>query len=282
VVDVLPIITAGTTPRIAWDSVLTDAEITSSDSTESDGGPENVVDWLPWTFWRPIGSGPFVIEADLDGAQTITAWAMSGHDAVGLVGMDTWDGAAWVVHSEVVKADDGLAVYLTGDPVSTTKLRFRFAALSHLAILWAGQDMVLPEGVGPGWTDPLLALRADVSPEISRGGIWLGTAVEKWDANLSIDLKNVAQEWALDYWLPFLRRCSTQPFFLHWNTTDWPSSACLCTAAQFGSTAFSANGFVDLSVSFMADPGFDRRDVPVSDEPALLLEDAEGALLLEE
>lgn len=281
-VDVLPIGDGSTTPRIAWDSVLAIADLSSASAVEADGVPEQCTDWLPWTFWRPIGSGPHSIEATLDGMQIITGWAVAGHDATGLVGMDTWDGAAWVLHSEAVSPGHGSVIYLTGAAVATTRLRFRFAGISFLAILWAGQDLVLPDGIGPGWTDPLLALRATVNPEISRGGIWLGTAVEQWSASLSLEVRHVEAAWARDHWLPFLRRCSTQPFLLHWNHVDWPSSACFCTAAEFGSAAFSGNGLVDLSVSFMADPGSDRRIAPIADEPALLLEDAEGALLLEE
>ncbi len=281
-VDILPISDGSTTPRIAWDSVLRDSSLTSDDSVEADGIPEHAIDWTPWTFWRPIGGGAHAIVADLGGVKTVTGWAIAGHDATGIVGMDTWDGSGWVLHSEIVSPANGQVIYLTGEAVATTKLRFRFGGISFLAVLWAGEDMVLPEGIGAGWTDPLMALRATVSPEISRGGIWLGTMVEKWDAQLSLDLKNVEATWARDNWIPFLRRCSTQPFFLHWNTVDWPTSACFCTAAQFGSTAFSQNGFVDLNVSFMADPGFDRRDTPIDGEPALLLEDGGGALLLEE
>ncbi len=282
VVDILPLDNGSITPRIAWNSVLTAATLSSDDSVEADGIPEQAVDWLPWTFWRPIGAGPHSIVAQLDDSYTINGWAIAGHDATGTVSMDTWNGSTWELHSEVVSAGDGSVIYLIGDAIATTKLRFRFAEISFLAVMWAGRDMVLPEGIAGGWTDPLLALRADVKPEVSRGGIWLGAAVEKWDAQLSLDVKNVEAEWARDEWLPFLRRCSVQPFFLHWHNVDWPTSACLCTAAQFGSTAFSQKGFVDLSLSFMADPGMDRRITPIDDEPALLLEDAEGALLLED
>ncbi len=280
-VDVLMISDGSTLPRIAWDSILDDATISSANATESDGAVGNVADWTPWTFWRPNDVGPYIIEADLSGAQTVRAWAFCGHDVTGLVGMDTWDGAAWVAHSEAILVAGGLVSYLIGLPVSTTKLRFRFASLTFVSMIWAGVDMILPEGIGSGWTDPNLALRAEVTPEATRDGIWLGNAVLKWDAQLDLSIRNVEDSWARDYWLPFLRTCSTRPFFLHWNTVEWPTSACLCTSAKFGTTAFSQKGFIDVAVSFMADPGFDRRQTPDSDSPALLLEDASGPLLLE-
>jgi hypothetical protein len=284
--DVLTITDTSTYPRIAWDSALDGATLTGADSlasaaTESDGLVDHVADWTPWTFWRPVGTGPFSITAVLDGSHTVTGFALAGHDASGTVAMDTWDGAAWVELAAVSAAGDGSCIYLTGDAIATTKLRFRFATITYLAVLWAGEDMVLPEGVGPGWTDPLLALRAVTKPEQSRDGVWLGTTVEQWNARLSLDVKNVQDTWARDYWIPFLRACSSRPFFLHWNNVDWPSSACLCTKADFGGTAFTGRGFVDISVAFDADPGLDRRMTTDDDLPALLTEDASGALLLE-
>jgi hypothetical protein len=286
--DVLTIGDDSTLPRIAWESALTGATIagengSASAAVEDDGSVDHVADWIPWTFWRPVTAvGTYTITAVLDDTYTINGFAMAGHDATGNVAMDTWDGAAWVEFAAVSAAGDGSCIYLTGDPVATTQLRFRFAAITYLAVLWAGEDVELPEGVGPGWTDPLLALRAVTKPESTRDGVWLGAVVEQWNARLSLDLKNVQDTWARDYWIPFLRTCSTQPFFLHWNNVDWPSSACLCTKAEFGGAAFSGKGFVNLQVAFDADTGLDRRLTVSADIEPLLTEATEdGSLLLE-
>ncbi len=279
--DVLPILAGSTLPRIAWDSVLDAATLASDNTTESDGVVAQCADWLPWTFWRPTGVGPYIIVATLAEELTVNSWAFAGHDADGEILMETWDGAAWVEHSSAIADASGATVYLNGDPISTTKLRFTFEDISFLAILWAGEDLELPEGVGPGWTDPLLALRAQLNPEVSREGVWLGAAIEQWSATLKLEIKNVEATWARDEWVPFLRTCSARPFFLHWNNVDWPSSACLCTKAMFGTSAFSQNGFVDLAVSFDADPGVTRRMDPTDDSSELLLETDDGSLLLE-
>lgn len=279
--DVLTLGNGSITPRIAWDSVLDDATITSGSSVSTDGEVDQVADWILYTFWLPTGGGTHYITCDLVGTPTVNSWAMAGHGASGLIGMDTWNGTTWVLHSEVVHAGDGSAVYLVGSAVATTKLRFRFATITHLSTLWAGTDMQLPEGVGNGWSDPVLAQRAETSPEVSRDGVYLGTSVERWMAKLSLDIKHVEATWCRDYWLPFLRTCSTQPFFLHWNNVEWPTSACLCTGNKFGGTQFSNNGFVDLNVTFDADPGTDQRLTPDDETPALLIEGRTGPLLLE-
>lgn len=282
--ETLPLTDDSVLPRIAWSSVLTAGTFTATPATvDTDGAAEQVTDWRPWTFWRPTGVGARSLEVNLGGTKTVNAWAIYGHDAAGTIGMDTWnaDTLAWVIHSETVAAGDCAVVYLIGDPVATTKLRFRFPTLTHLAVLWAGTDVEIPEGFMPGWTDPLFALRADVEPEISRDGVWLGAAVKQWTAKLGIDVKNLEAAWVRDYWLPFLRTCCVQPFFLHWNTEDHPDGAAFCYNATFGGTAYASRGFVDVSVSCSADTGLDRRVVPVDDAPALLLESPDGPLLLE-
>ena len=253
---------SGTTPRIAWDSLLASATLTTA-ATNAAGGPlTNVRDWRSWSFWRPTGGGPYTFTADFGSSKSVNSFAMAGHDASGTVTMETWNGSSWVAHSSAVAAGDGLVLYVVGSTVSTSKVRFTFPTLTYLSIAWVGLDVVLPEGVGPGWTDPPLALRAQKSQEISRGGQWLGTTVELWNARLSLNINSVELDWARTYWIPFLRRCETQPFFLHWNTVDAPNSACLCTAADFGDAAFASQGFVNLSVTFDANTGYDRRISP--------------------
>lgn len=252
-----------TKPRIAYDSVLAAATLTASPATtEDDGAVTNCRDWLPWSFWRPTGSAPWTLEADLGGTFTVNAAAFAGHDLDDTVGVDRWNGAAWVEVATTEAIGDGSVIYLTWTAVATTKLRFRFDSLSFLAILWAGQDFTLPEGLAPGWSDPVLAQRAKTTHEASRYQVWLGTVVETWDARLTLSIKDVEPSWVRATWLPFLRACSVRPFFLHWYEDAYPNSACLCTQAEFGGTDFSGIGFCSASVSFNVDTGYDRRNAP--------------------
>lgn len=251
------------TPRIAHQSQIPTATLTASPATtEADGPTANLKDWLPWTFWRPTGTGPFVLTAVFTASASITTAALAGHDASGSVTVETWNGSAWVAWLSATAAGDGRVLYLTGEARTTDRVRVTVNTLTHLAVLFVGADLILPTGVAPGWTDPDLAQRATLRTERSRGGVWLGAAVDLWQAKLDLSIKNVDQYWVRDTWRPFLRQCSTQPFLLSWFEAEWPTSGCLCTEADFGSTAFSARGFCDVSVSFDADTGLDRRATP--------------------
>jgi hypothetical protein len=248
-------------PRILYQNLLVGATLTASpSSTEADGPVATCREWKPWTFWRPTGSAPWTLEVDFGSAKDTNAAALYGHDCDDTVAVDRWDGAAWVEVATTEADGAGDCIWLSWDEVSTSKLRFRFDDLSHLAILCAGLAIELPEGIPGGWSDPDLAQRAQLEHQVSRGGVWLGNVVERWEAQLSLALKNVAQEWVRDTWRPFLRTCSAQPFFLHWDADEWPNSACLCTSAEFGDTAFSQRQLIDLSVSFQAETG--RRAYP--------------------
>lgn len=250
-------------PRIAWDNLMSSATLTANPATTvSGGGTVNLKDWTPWTFWRPTGAAPWTLEADFGATKTVTCFAVAGHDCLDTVAMDTWNGAAWVEFATTEAVAGGAVIYLTGDAVSTTKVRFRFDSLTFASVIFVGQDMILPEGIAGGWTDPLLAQRAKTTPEISRGGVFLGTAVELWDAELSLDIKAVEASWVRDTWMPFLRACSARPFLLSWNKDEWGGSACLCSNAKFGTTGFSQRGLCDVSVQFDADTGYDRRLTP--------------------
>jgi hypothetical protein len=248
-------------PRIAWQSVIDAATLTATPSTTgTDGAVTNCQDWKPWSFWRPTGSAPWVLEADLGGTFAVNCAAFYGHDLDDTVGVDYWTGAAWVEVATTEADGGGDAIYLTWSSVSTTKLRFRFDQLTYLAILYAGTDLQLPEGLAPGWSDPTMAQRAQTTQQVSRGGVWLGNTVEYWAAQLTLSLKSVEPDWLRDYWIPFLRECTTRPFFLHWNSTDWPDSACLCSNCEFGDTPFGQFKFTDVQVTFQAETG--RRTYP--------------------
>lgn len=220
----------------------------------------NVRDGKPWSFWRPLPAGPAEIVADLAAPSRTTYAALAGHDASGTIAVDAWTGSNWIQVATATSSGDGAVRYLTWPPIVTTRLRFCFAAISYLSLLYAGEDLILPEGLAPGWTDPDLAQRPKLNAEISRGGVWLGARVEYWDATLSLSLKRLDPAWVRAYWRPFQRTCATRPFFLHWHETDWPDSACLCTNADFGESSFSAVGSIDVSVSFTAETG--RRSQP--------------------
>lgn len=250
-------------PRIGYSDVIGGATLTTTPALYIDtSSPANVQDWRSWSFWRPSGGTTRTIEADLGGSKTVSAAAIYGHDASGSVTVDRWDGAAWVPVASATAAGDGAVLWLSWASIATTKLRFTFASLSYLAILWAGPELILPTGIPGGWSDPVLAQRPMLFPETSRKGVHLGTAIEMWDAKLTLGLKNLEAEWVRDYWMPFVRTCAARPFFLHWNKDEWSGSACLCTSPEFGSSEFTQRGLIDVSVAFVADTGYDQRAAP--------------------
>ena len=180
-----------TLPRIAFAAIPSTAIITSLSSTEIDGVLHNAFSWKPWNFWRPIGAGPHEIEINFITERDVNSWALAGHDASGLIGCDYWDGANWILFNEytIVEAD-GRVRYHHRTSVQTSRLRFRFEAITFVSILWAGVDLELPEGLTAGWEDPDIGLRAKLTHETSRDGVWLGTSVEQWIQQRSISLKH--------------------------------------------------------------------------------------------
>jgi hypothetical protein len=249
VADAITLLPGTTLPHIAYDSVLEDATLSSAATTATDGAADNVLGWQEYTFWKPTGGGTYTIEADLGGSYEVSCWAMHGHDALGTVAMDTWNGSAWVEHSTELADGSGDTLYLRGDTLTTTKLRFRIASLSYLAILFAGPELTPAMNVKPGgWSDPRVGALAVTEPETSRDGVWLGTTIRRWQCRQSVTLEDMAQSWVADYWRPFMTTCSAQPYFLHWHTADWPDGAAFCFDNQFSKPDFSRNAMMTVAV----------------------------------
>jgi hypothetical protein len=250
-------------PKIGYVSVLDAATLTATPATYAGTGtPDSVKDWRAWTFWRPTTGTTRTLDADLGSSKTVSAVAIYGHDAVGAVTVSRWTGSAWAQVATTTAVAGGAVLWISFDAVATTKLRIEFAALSYLAIVWAGEPLTLPIGVSSGWSDPTLAQRPQLFPEMSRRGVHLGTAVEMWEAKLTLAISNLEAEWVRDYWMPLIRTCAARPFFMNWNDTEWSSSACLCSNADFGNAEFSQRGLINVSVSFTADTGYDQRATP--------------------
>ena len=240
----------GTTlPHIAYDSVLESATLTSTATTAANGGVDNVKSWQEYTFWRPTGGGTYTIEADLGGSYEVSCFALQRHDAVGTVAMDTWDGSAWQSFGSVLADGSGDVLFIRGTTLTTTKLRFRFASISYLAVLFAGPELTPPMNAKAGeWADPRVGALAVNEPELSRDGIWLGTRTRRWQCRQQLQLDDLEQSWVVDNWRPFMNACSSQPYFLHWHTADWPDSAAFCTDNQFSRPSFSRNGMITVAV----------------------------------
>ena len=134
-----------------------------------------------------------------------------------------------------------------------TKCRVILADLSYLSVLFVGLDFEAPEGVGPGWSDPVMGQMIETTQEISRDGMWLGAAAQRKNARLSLSLKNVAEAWADSTWRVFMRYCQLQPFFLNWQDGTYDET--FCYNAKFDMPKFSRNGFIDVSVEFDAEAG---------------------------
>lgn len=253
-----PTATTGTFPRIAHEDSLATATLTAS--SEAPGFEvENVADWMPHSRWKPDSGTAWTIEAEWTSSRTITAWACYGHnlgDESGSIHLEYWNGSSWVDFDAGQSPGGTEVIYVVGAAaVTTTKVRWSISAASaavEIGVLWAGQDLVLPIGLAPGWAPPHLAQMQTTRETISREGQFLGTSVDFTQAELSFTLTEAEESWVRSYWWPFKLACQTRPFFLHWNTATDPTYPAFCFGARFDSLAYSAHGYHRCGLSCKA------------------------------
>jgi len=243
-------------PRIAYTNLVTSATVTSSATTETDGPVSNLKSWQRHTFFKPTISGPVSVIVDFGSAKTVNCLGLAGTDVTGTVELERWNGSAYVDYLSKATTGNGAPVYaFNASSQSMTKCKVILPDVSYLSVLFVGLDVEIPEGVGPGWSDPVIGQIIETTQEISRDGLWLGAAALRKNARLTLALKNLSATWVDSTWRLFMRLCQTQPFFLNWQSDNYASSAAFCYNCRFNAPTFSRNEFMDASVDFDAEAG---------------------------
>jgi hypothetical protein len=243
-------------PRIAYLNLVPNATVTSSATTETDGPVSNLKSWQRHTFFKPTISGPVTVNIDFGGSNSVNCFCLAGTDVTGTVELERWNGSAYVDYLTATTNGDGSPVYaFSSTPQNMTKCRVILADLSYLSVLFVGLDFEAPEGVGPGWSDPVIGQMIETTQEISRDGMWLGAAAQRKNARLSLSLKNLAEAWVDGTWRTFMRYCQLQPFFLNWQSDNYSSSDAFCYNAKFDQPKFIRVGFMDTMVEFDCEAG---------------------------
>lgn len=243
-------------PRIAYLSLVPNATVTSTATTQDDGPVTNLKSWQRHTFFKPTGGGPYQVVVDFGGSNLVNCFALAGTDASGTVTLERWNGSAYVAFLTGTAPADGSPMYVfASSSQAMTKCRLTLPTCTYLSVLFVGLDFEIPQGIGPGWSDPVIGQMYETTQEISREGAWLGAAVLRKNAKLALNIKNLSATWTDSTWKLFMRQCQTQPFFLNWQSDNYAASEAFCYNAKFNAPTFSRNEMMDVSVDFDAEAG---------------------------
>lgn len=242
-------------PLVLYDNRFADGALSDFGATApGDYALANLVDWRPYTWWRPSGL-PARIVVDCGVARPADFVAVYGH-TLGSSGNTLYqqgaDDAAFstnLITPAYITPTDDRPFVLTFPAASRRywSILISGGTPSPLAIVAAGQRLTLPRRLRAGF-DPI-GRTPQGKFNRSMKGHPLGsvTDYEEWAEQLRV--RNVQWDWLRNTWQPaWDAHLKNRPWLFAWDPTDHPSELYLVDSSR-GYQAPIGNGpFADLEL----------------------------------
>ena len=236
-----------------YDNRLADATVAAS-TTASGFAAANVVDWRPYTWWKPTAL-PATLTVDCASAKAADYALVYGHTlfssgcTVEVRGSTDNFGASNNLVATLTPTSDAPFLISFGT-VSYRYWRLRItgaATMPALAIAAIGARLELPTGMAQGF-DPV-GRKIEGRSNRSENGQPLGRVIDFEMWKQSIRLPRVTWAWVRSTWLPAWRaHLRSNPFVFCWDTTAYPDDLKLVTAGDDFKTPHYGPATCDLQV----------------------------------
>lgn len=240
------------TPRIYYDNALAGGALIAS-TTATGTDPDNVLDWRPFTWWRPTAL-PATLTVDCGSARACDYALVYGHDlwTAGCTleirgSTDNFVGSNVLVSS--ITPTSNASILLQFGSVSYRYWRVRItgaATMPNLAIAAIGAALVLPGYLDPSF-DPTGRKVVGVTNRNANGQP-LGKIIEYTEQQRTVTLRHVSWQWIRATFLPAWRaHLRSTPFVFAWNTALDPTNLPLVVAGDDLDTPHRPGGLADVS-----------------------------------
>lgn len=244
-------------PRIGWQTVLTEANV-SADEEASGFLVTRLVNPATHLRWKGTTPGDQNVTIALSGgAQTANYFGIAGHNlgtagaTVTLQGSD--NGSDWSdLHDAILLADDFVFMFEFED-ASHSFFRLHLEGMSaapEIAVLYIGQVLRLQRRIYVGHKPLVLNISSRVSSGYSEDGRFLGRILRSQKLESSVSLNNLTPTWVRSAFLPFQRFGVDEPFFFAWRPGDYPNEVGYCWLVGDPSTVNERpNGMMQLEMN---------------------------------
>lgn len=250
-------------PIICWRNTVTATNVQDIES-DPDHPAVNVANPSTRLYWKhdatdsPEGSQEyFLIDQTQD--SPINYVAIQGHNfnsagiAVGLeiASFNSPVGGAESLINPIIPDDDGPLIFLFRE-IEAEEIRIVLLAGSEpaqMAVVYAGEYTVMPEGIQPDHTPLPLALTSNVSAGKSENGQFLGRIVLNQHQESSALFANFSKTWAREELQPFLEFAAEFPFFYAWSPDTYPIETAYAYLVNDPQPVFDVDGYGSVELA---------------------------------
>jgi len=226
-------------PCIAYDNVFARVGdlpngVFVADADDGVHVKENLLDGKEFTYWSPGSSGVHYLYFYSLVKTEVNYIALHGHSMSTLgnvyiqVMYKTAPGA-WTEVADKYVTDAG-PIMLSFLPVRAKEWKIQITSPSNyrIAIAYIGRSMVMERGCWSGFTPPWMGRVAESITNVSESGSLLGRSFRRKGIKFSMDFTNISQVFIRDEWMPFVQSAESLPFFVQWNSLDYPLDVAFC------------------------------------------------------
>jgi hypothetical protein len=238
-------------PRIAWHNFLCLPGVTITASSEDANFPhENAYDWNESSYWLPGSSGistltcalPKAMCANYLGLHATTLAANGGSYDLqySTDGGTTWTSALGGAVTPTQNFDSlgnptGMPVqYRNFSPIVADhwRLWITSASPSYVGVVAFGMDMKMERGCWTGMTPPPLGRSVTVTNSMTVAGKFVGRSVIRKNIQASFKFEYLTEAFVRGQWMPFVVSAERYPFFVQWNSVNFPLEAAFCWSSK--------------------------------------------------
>jgi hypothetical protein len=248
-------------PCIGYDNLLARvADFSGTFVASADDGvhtKENLIDGKEFTYWNPGTSGTHYVGFTAPAAQEVNYVALHGHTMVAAgttVNVKYKSGGTWYTAASAVPTHNG-PLMISFAPILSSEWRIEFvsSAAFFVAIAYIGRSVVMERGCWTGLTPPWMGRVAESITSVSESGSLLGRSFRRKGVRFEMDFDFITQDFIRGEWMPFVLHAESLPFFVQWNSLDFPSEAAFCwvndASKDFAHPRFTGPTLMSCAVS---------------------------------
>lgn len=239
-------------PKLLFDNRFADAIPAASSTAAGNFNAANVADMRAYTWWKP-NAMPAMLTVDCGSAKAANYALIYGHDlftqgATLEIRASTDNFAASnVLVASITPSDNG--VYLLEFATASYRwwqMKLTGAGMPSVAIAMIGNAFVMPAFLKSGF-DPISPATIQQSNNNDNGQP-LGKIIDYAQFKQSLVFGNVSWAWLRSTWQPAWRsNLRGSPFFLAWDSANYPTEVYLVTAGDTPKTPHAQGGLAELT-----------------------------------
>ncbi len=248
-------------PIIGWDNVVTasnvDAESDPDFPASNVANPSTALKWKHDATDSPETAIEY-FRIDVSASDTINYVAIAGHNFASqgvAVGIEIAHFASPLgggsIIAPVIPIDDGPIIFLF-DQEEIEDIHIVLVtgtAPAEMAVVYAGEYTVLPEGIQADHTPLPLALVSDIATGKSESGAFLGRIVKGGSLVSSATIANLSKAYVRTEIMPFLEFADEFPFFWAWSPLTYPDETAFAWLENDAQPVFDIDGYASLDLA---------------------------------